>query len=387
MDRPLKSVATRRRRQVWARRVWLAGALSVAIAVPGLNYAAPSSRFRLVDDYAHQAAILERGGQLVRTGPERGLRRHILLETDRPIDVLAIGSSRGNPIGVEAVGTENFLNVAASFGTVFDVVALYAILDEADRWPERLIIQPDAWSLNADIAMRAWLEIGDDVNRGLDLLGLADAHADAMLDFDARLERWRGDLEVLTSLQGFQEHALSAAGRVIRDPRRALSIDFSTFVEDPAERVSIWGSELAYWYECFDPSEVRSRAEAFATDADDPAFAALHHGYDENDLDRLDLFDAVVAAFQSRGVEVFLLIPPLHPTTFAAMDASEARRLTLEADGLFRAMADARGVAVLGALDPAEVGFTEADFCTDAIHLRPPAMARLFEAAGWEPSR
>lgn len=374
----------RARRRRTTRILWSAGALSVVLAVPTLNAIAPSSALRLDAEVDRQAAVLERGGFLTRTGDERLLRRHILLDSARPIDVLAIGSSRSNPIGVEAVGTDSFVNVSASFGTFFDVAALYAILDEADRWPERLIVAPDPWSLNARIEQQSWRVYGDDVDRGLDLIGLDGAFDWARMGVGDRAARAVDTLGALTEPADFQAHALSMAGRVLRDPSAALTIDFEARPATVADRSSIWGPDLAFWYSCLPPDRVDAYVAAFMTAEEGPPLGWMTDGWTENAPELLDLFDRLIGAFQARGVEVSILIPPIHPDAFAAMGATPQRRLWMEADAAFRSVAVARGARVIGGLDPAESGLTRADFCSDAVHVRPPVMARVFEASGWE---
>ena len=54
----------------------------------------------------------------------------------------------------------------------------------------------------------------------------------------------------------------------------------------------------------------------------------------------------------------------------------------VEAEKVFRVIAKETGVPIFGSYDPSPLNLTGDDFATDAMHVRPDVMKRMFDTSG-----
>ncbi|MEK9968443.1 MAG: hypothetical protein VW600_04850 [Ferrovibrio sp.] len=348
------------------------------LIVVGANYLAPDSIFQSSRTVSAQVEAIRAGRSVAPRASERILRKQYLRATARkPVRVMAWGSSRSLPISRQAVGTNSYMNMSASYGVLFDLAALYSLMERNHNFPARLIVGLDGWMLNRDVDVRSWMEYGRDVERGLTLVGMRDAFDDEIEGGSAKEQELLDNLRYLFSPAIFSNTVLGAveafhesgALPVLPPSLKTAPIDLK---KDP------WDSDFSYWYPCVAANEVEDRARNWATPNAMPGEQRLEGDFTAIDPQRIALLKALLRSFAKHRVKLYLFLPPLHPLSYAQMEISPARRLTVEAEKIFRAIAAELKLPIYGSYDPALSGLEAEDFCTDALHIRPDVMTRVF---------
>jgi hypothetical protein len=85
---------------------------------------------------------------------------------------------------------------------------------------------------------------------------------------------------------------------------------------------------------------------------------------------------------KQNDVKLYIFLSPLHPISYSDMNLTAVRRNTAKAEAIYRRIGKELEVPVFGSHDPFAVGLAESDFCTDAIHIRPDVMRRVFHNTG-----
>src|SRR5258708_34224452 len=62
-------------------------------------------------------------------------------------DILAIGSSRLQPLDASAFPGRHFVNASLANGRLHDMLGIYALYDTNSRRPRRLVVNLDPWRL------------------------------------------------------------------------------------------------------------------------------------------------------------------------------------------------------------------------------------------------
>ena len=295
--------------------------LHVPLLVLGINYFSPTSPFQSYKTIPAQIEAIKSGHWVGPRASERILRTHFI--TFAPYEIMAFGSSRGLAIDWNVVGTRDFLNVAASYGTLFDLVALYSLFERTDRFPKRLIFQLDGWMFNPNIKAQFWRDYGSDVERGFRLLGMYDAFSGDLEGTAVWVKQLKDDFSYLASPAVFKSNLAETVRRIKTE--RSLAALRPTVVMRPINvETDGWASDLSYWYPSMSREAVRQRAERWATDRATAGEQLLDGGFTSLDSKRIELMRVLIKAFQARNVQLFMFLHPFHPVSYNAMN--ETRR-------------------------------------------------------------
>ena len=356
-------------------------ALHFPLVVIGVNYFAPLSNFQTRRTVGTQIEAIISGLAPTPRASERVLRVGYLETVPAAPKVAAWGSSRGLSVNAEAALTPNFVNLSTSYGVLFDLAAIYSVLDRTGKFPETMILALDAWMLSKDVKARFWTEYGHDVPRGLQLIGMDQTFASELEGPAAQLKAITTQIQYLLSPVVFRQNLLDAVHRV--KASRDLSILRTVVSSRPINREKDgWDRDLSYWYPCIPINDVRDRAVRWGTDRATYGEKLLDGDLNEFDPDRIELLKKLITAIRAKGVKVLIFLSPIHPLSFSDMGSTPTRRATVAADGVFRNIAQGLNVPIFGSSDPAKVGLAEPDFCTDAIHVRPDVLKKVFDFTG-----
>lgn len=368
----------RRNLPLWAK---IALAVHFPLIVIGVNYFAPNSPFQAPKTVPQQREAISKGLSVSPRAAERILRKEFILAHEKPFDVIAYGSSRALAMDSAAVGTTDFLNAGGSYGTLYDFAALYSLFERTGRFPNKMIVSLDGWMLNINVDTRAWLDYGSDVPRGLDLVGMRNRFDVDLYRFTGSMIRAWHDFTYLISPATFTGN-LSDMRHRVKDARSLSGLSPIVITHPINLDTDYWASDLAYWYPCVPLDKVRDSARNWGTDKAKPGERFLEGKFDAIDDDLVELLRRLLIKFKKRGVKLFIFLSPLHPISYSDMTLTPARRNTAKAEAVYRDVGRELNIPVFGAHDPAAVGLTEADFCTDAIHIRPDVMKRVFDNTG-----
>jgi hypothetical protein len=363
--------------------LWLkiAAALHFFVIVAGVNYFAPNSQFQADKTVPRQIEAIRDGMATTPRAGERMLRKTYLETSNEMPSVIAWGSSRGLAINADAVGTSSFINLSASYGTLFDLAAIYSILDRTNKMPKVLVAALDGWMLSDDVNIDKWNDYGDDVLRGLKLVNEAAQFKDRVKGFNAEVAQFEYDISYLTSPAIFSGNFFGALKR-IKDARSLSALQLDVAVRPIDRKRDGWDRDLSYWYPCIPKNEVHDKAANWGTYRALPGEILLDGGFKQVDPQLVHLLRVLFLAFERRGVRILIFISPLHPVSFADMNLSPTRRATMDADRSFRKLGAEMHIPVFGSLDAAKVGLVDDDFCTDALHIRPDVAKRVLEYTG-----
>jgi hypothetical protein len=216
------------------------------------------------------------------------LRKAFVLSRNKPYEIVAYGSSRALAIDSAAVGTTDFLNVGGSYGTLYDLAALYSLFERTGHFPKKMILSLDGWMLNINVGSRAWLEYGSDVSRGLDLVGMRDR-------FNVDVHRFTGwtislwnDVGYLISPATFVGNLADMKQRV-KEAQSLTGLGLSVITRPINLDTDYWSSDLAFWYPCVPVEQVQNDALQWGTGQARPGQLLLEGQFDEISEDLIEL--------------------------------------------------------------------------------------------------
>ena len=276
-------------------------------------------------------------------------------------DVLAIGSSRIQPLPASAFPGVVFVNAGVAGAGLDDVLAVYALYDTASRRPRRVVLNLDPWTTDRDDDAPAWGRI-------------ASAHSAMLRHLGHAAPWWRteGGVRVSTlrrlatpeyfrlAVFSFRKYGPSGIRFVVTD--RAQN-DEKTKSPDGT---LVWSRNA--------PEQAGQLALDYLRHM--RRGTAPYNGRLAVAPDRTRLLEQFVRYLRAQGIEVRLLLVPFHPAVFAEF-ARRGRNPLVDAAARAREMARRTGASVVGDYDPALASATAADFL-DESHMRPDALARLF---------
>jgi hypothetical protein len=369
---------SRRALPLWAKII-LAGHFPLILVA--VNYFAPLSKFQTERLVGAQIESIVSGLAPIPRAQERALRIAYLEKIPTKPKVAAWGSSRGLSVNAETALTPNFVNLSASYGVLFDLAGIYSILDRTNKFPDTMIMALDGWMLSDSVKARHWTDYGQDVVRGLELIGMVDVFASEMQGSIAEIKKIGNNIAYLFSPVIFRANLQDLIQRVKQT--RSLAGLKATVNTRPIDREKDgWDRDLSYWYPCIPVNDVRDRAARWGTDKETAGEKLLEGDFAEISPVRVELLTRLLTAIRSRGVRVVILLSPMHPLTYSDMQSTPARRATLAAEKTFHTVARELNIPIFGASDPKKVGLEEKDFCTDAIHVQPEVLKKVFDFTG-----
>ena len=289
---------------------------------------------------------------------DRAIEKYLApLRGARP-DVLALGSSRMQPLSASAFPGTVFVNGAMRAGMLDDEIAVYGLYDRPERRPRRVVLNVDPWSESYD-GTSGWLSIGDERDAVLRRSGIP------VSPLRDRLTLIRRALRRLVSPEYFRLSVFSLRrygphGMPWRVTDRAQN----------AEKTKLPNGTVV-WTDL--PADNADRAaHRFAANLmQDERFLNL----DQRRPGRRDALELFVRYLKSEGITVTLVLVPFPTEVYDAFVRLPGYPVTsVERD--LRAMAARTGAQIAGSYDPRRAGVVTRDFF-DEDHLRPVALARL----------
>jgi peptidoglycan/LPS O-acetylase OafA/YrhL len=255
-------------------------------------------------------------------------------------EVIVLGSSRIMLIG-EQEYRGKVLNLGVSGASVEDDIAIADLVMKKFK-PSTVLLGADPWLFNAKSGQDRWLSLRDEYVEGLSSLGRPDLKAlanppkwDQTLSSGNELFNLGSRLydSVNRSKLAVDNDVPEVRDKIRRDGTRVYNTSYATKTEGEMERE--FDDLLNYSMASYIPSK-ESKSN----------------------------FESLVESYSKR-CRVVLVLSPYHPKMFERMKAE--RRIYLDTEREFRALARKYGVRIVGSYDPAMVGCGRSDFY-DGMH-------------------
>lgn len=297
---------------------------------------------------------------------DRVIHRELALARRAPVEVLALGSSRVQPLDRAAFpGAGSFANAGLSGGSLDDLLAMYEPWDDAVRRPRRVMLELDPWLLGTSDDVIAWRSVASERARMLARLGVPVSRTRERIELVVQtLKRLASPEYFRLAAFSYRHHGIAGIPFVVTDR------------EENAEKTLRPDGSLAWTP--VSPDEAQSLARRYlATEIlSDHRYEGLQG---PGSVRAEELVERFVRHVRSTGTEVTLLLVPYHPLTWAAFARRSPSPLA-ESERRFRALAVRTGVRVTGSYDPARCGARAEDFF-DESHARPALLARVVAGA------
>lgn len=360
-------------------------ALAVVLCVPVVNYTIDPSRLyhtSRADSLELQAVEFLLDGQNaanLSNCNERLLKREYLRRTDRTLDTVVLGSSRGAMITAGMLGADNFFNLSVSGATLDDLVGIYGYLLLSGQQPERVVISIDPWVLNDNFSdTRSWEAFGDGITYVYEeLLGVPVAREyipeglyDPENENRQNLLTMSGELKLnLFSIPYFQSALQNLANGNYATYSRTEQTDLNE------GETGILRADGSYSY----PAEYRNADETAIIQRAETSLPGSVLGmedYESLDTQNRELFETFIKTLTENGVQVDFLLEPVSPVIYDHMKSESRYACYFQAEQMFRDMAQPLGIRVAGSFDPYALGMTAYDFY-DGYHLKPDRIEEL----------
>ncbi|MBD5523039.1 MAG: hypothetical protein HDR04_01190 [Lachnospiraceae bacterium] len=324
---------------------------------------------------------------------DRSLLLACLKQQEEAKELIVAGSSRVMNFDHTMFDTDSFYNTALSESTIYDLLAVAGILDQAGCLPERMIIGVDAFLFNASHNNDRWKELEDYAVymerkiEGLEDRGDESATEDLSGD-TAYVKEETGQAmvqkeqqEKIAGITGTDIHSQPGTGR---NNNKWLSLDYFrynvtclpshkrfavTYTQDwEAEQyLKHYDGSIAYQKSLRDVDV--SEVEELTRQSMEEHVVYRLTDYDEMDEESVALLNGLIDYLQAQGVEVMLYLPPYSPMMYNYIESEEQFHVTFQVEERIRQMAADRGVALYGSYDPAGCGLEMTDLY-DIYHVK-----------------
>jgi hypothetical protein len=294
---------------------------------------------------------------------DRAIEKYLVQLRGGRVDVLALGSSRVQPLTAAVFPGSVFVNGAMQGAVLDDAIAVYGLYDHPGRRPRRVVLNVDPWVERFD-ARSGWLSIADERDAVLRRAGIpASPLRDRLRMIQSALHTLGSPEYFRLSVHSFRRYG--PQGLRWRATDRAQN----------AEKTKLPNGTVV-WSDL--PADNAERAA--------PEYAQLLlqderlMSFDWRNDGRRDALEHFVRYVESEGVTVTIVLVPFPTVVYDAFVRLPGYPLTsVERD--LRAIAARTGVEVIGSYDPRRAGVVTRDFF-DESHLRPEALARLVARGG-----
>lgn len=301
---------------------------------------------------------------------ERLVQKYYVEGLSVPPEILILGSSRCLQIGSWVFPGRRVFNHSVAGATLEDDLAVYGLYRFKGLQPARVILGVDPWVFNK-ANYPVWSSLGPEAK--------AMAHALTSAGKPAA-GRWRlpARYRALCSLSYFQESAKLGTAWLRAAPearRRGYTVSDET-VDDGLTKRPDGSLSYARSFRSRSPEEVRQDAIAYVSR--DSVYGL--DSFTQLDPETTQLFESFIEMLQQDGVEVWLVLPPYHPVTYALLIESPQYRIVADVQQYLEQVAQKKHLVLLGGYDSGALHLTDADFL-DGMHPTASAMARLITGA------
>ncbi len=290
----------------------------------------------------------------------RSLQRYMIEGMPSRPDVVVLGSSRSMPIGEDLFKNRVFFNSSQPCGTIKDMIAIFDLYERRGMIPKTVIVEIYPWFFNRTPDPR-WITLYDEYYEGLENIYRYDKiaavkiraarHAFAALKYYRWLNLFYPAYFKLSSMrmlaffkEKFEERF--APDKKIKDaaPCKAiLSPDGSLLCSPSKEKLA--GEMADRWARDIVSSMSRMKEV-------DPSI-------------KRD-FDSFLSYLKRSGVEVMILLVPINPLTYDAVNSRYGGAVDY-VEKEVNAIARKDGIKEIGSYDPRKYGLKNTDFF-DGVH-------------------
>lgn len=311
---------------------------------------------------------------------DRNLLLAYMKQQTEPKEVIVAGSSRVMNFDHTMFDTDSFYNAGLSESTIYDLLAVTAILEQTGQMPDRMIIGVDAFLFNASHNNDRWMDLEDYVVYMESRLADAGYMEDDLMVI--------GTVDSMTDAKHTQNPQINTG----RDNGKWLSLDYFRYNVTllPEHKRFVVGYtkdwEAEQYLKHYDGSIAygRSLREADAGGVEELTRQSIeeHVVYRMTDFQVIDeqsmaLFSALIDYLQDRGVEVMLYLPPYSPMMYNYIESEEQYHITFQVEQRIKELASDKQAALYGSYDPAGCGLEMTDLY-DIYHVKTEKMQDTF---------
>ena len=299
---------------------------------------------------------------------DRNLLLACLKQQKEAKEVIVAGSSRVMNFDHTMFGTDSFYNTALSESTIYDLLAVAAILEQNGQLPDKMIIGVDAFLFNASHNNDRWMDledyvlymeeklggVGDPANRSEGISGNAVKQGQIPPTNTGR------DNGKWLSLDYFRYNV------TLLPERKRFAVDYTRDWE--AERyLKHYDGSIAY-QQSLREVDVKDVEELTRQSIEEHVVYRMTD-YKEIDEYSMELLSGLIDYLQSRGVEVILYLPPYSPMMYNYIESEEQYQITFQVEERINKLASDKQVALYGSYDPAGCGLEMMDLY-DIYHVK-----------------
>ena len=311
---------------------------------------------------------------------DRNLLVACMKKQTNPKEVIVAGSSRVMNFDHTMFGTDSFYNTGLSESTIYDLLAVAAILEQNGQMPDKMIIGVDAFLFNASHNNDRWMDLEDYVvymeNQLVDAGYMADVDEVASMSDSM-------------AMSGHEQFPQKNTGR---DNGKWLSLDYFRYnitLLPERKRFAVdytmdWEAEQYLKHYDGSISYGRSLRGADTGEVEELTRQSIdeHVVYRMTDFKEIDeqsmaLFSALIDYLQDRGVEVMLYLPPYSPMMYNYIESEEQYHITFQVEQRIKELASDKQAALYGSYDPAGCGLEMTDLY-DIYHVKTEKMQDTF---------
>ncbi|MBQ7859377.1 MAG: hypothetical protein IJ347_04505 [Faecalibacterium sp.] len=339
----------------------LTGLLLMFLAVVfSVNYAVDPANL-MHAEYEQTLAEILASGQNAANVDNMDDRRFVKLYAEQrtqPVDTLVLGSSRSLQITAQVTGVQNTVTAGVTGSDLRDVISNYFLFEQAGFSPSEVVLSLDFWYLSeGNLDGRANVE-GYEAFCGQ--IG------------SKPLKTGSGRLAQLKNFFSFSYFQSSVDYLLKNGFVKAMP----TATDQEWAKGAIKRADGSYGYaEGYRTRSQKAVDEAAAMVRIADTLAAGFSGVNPALCTQLEAF---VQYLQQKGIQVRLLLSPVHPDYYAYMQQRPQQYAQVfESERFYRQMAQRLGLAVYGCYDPAALGAENVDFY-DELHPREAALLRYY---------
>ena len=311
---------------------------------------------------------------------DRNLLLAYMKQQTEPKEVIVAGSSRVMNFDHTMFDTDSFYNAGLSESTIYDLLAVTAILEQTGQMPDRMIIGVDAFLFNASHNNDRWMDLEDYVVYMESRLADAGYMEDDLMVI--------GTVDSMTDAKHTQNPQINTG----RDNGKWLSLDYFRYNVTllPEHKRFVVGYtkdwEAEQYLKHYDGSIAygRSLREADAGGVEELTRQSIeeHVVYRMTDFQVIDeqsmaLFSALLDYLEDSGVEVMLYLPPYSPMMYNYIESEEQYHITFQVEEKIEGLASDKQIALYGSYDPAGCGLEMTDLY-DIYHVKTEKMQDTF---------
>lgn len=302
---------------------------------------------------------------------ERLLQKYLINSPGWQKEIIVLGSSRSMQVRGEFFPGRSFFNHSVAGGTLEDDTAIYGMYCDKQIEPGLVILCVDPWIFNAFANESRWKTLDSEYSEMLTRFDSSGPTAEPGEKISYFPETNVDKYISLVSIAYLRE---SLATVNIWPGEEDVNTVNSTNQTEGDMIIKISDGSISYDRELRECSAQDAANSAVEYTQRKPVY--LLGNFNEIDRKKYTNFNRLIDYMQARGVEVVFFLPPYHPIVYDFLMKSSYRTVG-DVEKVVRAMAEDKGIPVVGSYDPSMAGVDENSFL-DGMHLRQDAVNYIF---------